>query len=607
MFIVTLQFLFSMKKTVFNFGSYIFATALAALCFTNCSEENGVTPDAVTENVAEKTDGHGHLGGRCSMHEHQTKHLLEHPEAAEKKRKIEEFTAKFVSEYGKTAKARTVVTIPVVIHVLYKTAVQNISDAQIASQMKVLNDDFRKLNTDVSKVPTPFKPLASDIEINFVLAKQTPTGAPTTGIVRKSTSKTSFIDNLDPYSDALGGSNIWDASRYMNIYVCNMASPLGFAADPSFPDSEDAIVVHYTAFGTTGVVEAPYNLGRTATHEVGHWLNLAHIWGPGDPDVANCNDSDNVGDTPNQAKSNGGTPTFPKVSCGNTPNGDMFMNYMDYVDDAAMFMFTTGQKARMQALFASGGARATIATSNGATPPSSGTSCGVPSTLTTSNVTTSAATLNWAAVSGATSYSVQYKTAAATTFTTVVSNSNTLTINSLAANTAYQFQVKATCSNGTSAFSTIANFTTQAVVNTGCTDNYESNNTSSTSKVIPINTEITAKIGTATDKDWFTFTTTAAQPKFKIDLTNLPLDYDIELYKNGSFIAYSQNDGTLAELITQNATTAGTYKIKVYTYYGDFSNSNCYTLKVQTGSTNFKAGKMESNNKKVKNLTVNSL
>ncbi len=595
-----------MKKTVFNFGSYIFAIALATLIFTNCSEENGITPDAVTENVTEKTGTHSHQGGRCSMHDHEAKHLQEHPEAVEKKRKIEEFTAKFVSEYGKTAKARAVVTIPVVIHVLYKTAAQNISDAQIASQMKVLNDDFRKLNTDVSKVPTPFKPLASDIEINFVLAKQTPTGAATTGIVRKATTKTSFIDNLDPYSDALGGSNIWDASRYMNIYVCNMAQPLGFAADPSFPDSEDAIVVHYTAFGTTGVVEAPYNLGRTATHEVGHWLNLAHIWGPGDPDVANCNDSDSVGDTPNQAKSHGGKPTFPQLSCSNGSNGDMFMNYMDYVDDAAMFMFTAGQKARMQALFAPGGARATIATSNGANPPSGGTSCGVPSALTTSNVTTTSAKLNWAAVSGATSYSVQYKTAAATTFTTVSSNTNSLTINNLVASTAYQFQVKTTCSNGTSAFSAAANFTTQAVVSTGCTDNYESNNTSATSKVIPINTAITAKIGTATDIDWFTFTTTAAQPKFRIDLTNLPLDYDIELYKNGVLIAYSQNDGTLAELITNNATSAATYKVKVYAYYGDFSNTNCYTLKVQTSSTNLKIGKMEQNNKKAKITNVSN-
>jgi hypothetical protein len=598
-----------MKKTALKISSYLLSFALIVLFLTNCKKENDST--TATEDTIESTTvlKREH---RCAAHTHDLNCLHDHPEVKETRREIEAFTAKFVSEYGTKAQTRSVVTIPVVIHVLYKTTAQNISDAQIQSQLKVLNDDFRKLNADAANVPTPFKPLAADIEINFVLAQQDPNGNATNGVVRKTTTQTSFADDGTIYSSSTGGSNIWDSKRYLNIYVCNMAEPLGFATYPGGPANEDAAVIHFEAFGTMGTAQAPYNLGRTVTHEVGHWLNLIHIWGDDYDNTLpinnqnTCSGSDEVADTPNQSIMNYGAPAFPHITCGNTPNGDMFMNYMDYVADADMYMFTAGQKARMKALFATGGARYGITTSNGANPPSVNT-CGVPSTLTASNVTASAATLNWAAVSGATSYTVQYKTSAAASWTTAPNTTtNTLIINNLTASTAYQFQVKTTCSSGTSAFSAAANFTTQANVSTGCTDNYESNNSSSTSKTIPINTEITAKIGTASDIDWFTFTTTSAQTKFRIDLTNLPFDYDLELYKNGVLLAYSQNDATLAELITQNATTAATYKIKVYPYSG-FSNTNCYTLKVQASSSNFKAGKTEKNNKNGKNIEVNSL
>jgi Pregnancy-associated plasma protein-A len=105
-------------------------------------------------------------------------------------------------------------------------------------------------------------------------------------------------------------------------------------------------VILQSAFGNTGTAAAPFNLGRTATHEIGHWLNLRHIWGD---DGTGCTGDDFVADTPNAGGPNYGTPAFPHISCSNGPNGDMFMNYMDYVDDAAMFMFTQGQVDRMQA------------------------------------------------------------------------------------------------------------------------------------------------------------------------------------------------------------------------------------------------------------------
>jgi hypothetical protein len=105
-------------------------------------------------------------------------------------------------------------------------------------------------------------------------------------------------------------------------------------------------VILNSAFGNIGTATDPFDLGRTTTHEVGHWLNLFHIWGD---DGTGCKGSDLCPDTPNQASENYGKPAFPHISCKNGPNGDMFMNYMDYVDDDAMMMFTSGQAARMNA------------------------------------------------------------------------------------------------------------------------------------------------------------------------------------------------------------------------------------------------------------------
>lgn len=136
----------------------------------------------------------------------------------------------------------------------------------------------------------------------------------------------------------------WPAEQYLNIWVCELGDLLGYAQFPGGPLETDGVVVNYRAFGLGGTAEPPYHLGRTATHEVGHWLNLYHIWGD---DGSGCGGTDEVDDTPNQAGPNTGTPTFPTISCDNAPNGDMFMNFMDYVDDDSMNMFTNGQVERM--------------------------------------------------------------------------------------------------------------------------------------------------------------------------------------------------------------------------------------------------------------------
>src|SRR5205085_7351896 len=136
---------------------------------------------------------------------------------------------------------------------------------------------------------------------------------------------------------ANGGHDAWNRDQYLNIWVCDLSGKIGYAQFPGGPAATDGVVIDYQAFGTLGTASIPFHLGRTATHEIGHWLNLRHIWGD-----ANCGD-DLVADTPTQQTDNGGCPSFPHVTCSNGPNGDMFMNYMDYVNDNCMNMFTAGQ------------------------------------------------------------------------------------------------------------------------------------------------------------------------------------------------------------------------------------------------------------------------
>jgi len=237
--------------------------------------------------------------------------------------------------------------IPVVVHVVHHTAAENISDAQIISQIDVLNHDYRRTNADVGTVPAAFAGVTADTRVEFQLATTDPAGNPTNGITRTATASTSFIDDDKVKSAATGGHDAWPADRYLNIWVCALGSNLlGYAQFPGGPAATDGVVILHSAFGTSGTAAAPFNLGRTATHEVGHWLNLRHIWGD---DGTGCSGDDFVADTPNQGGPNYGVPTFPRISCSNGPNGDMFMNYMDYVDDAAMVMFSAGQVVRMQA------------------------------------------------------------------------------------------------------------------------------------------------------------------------------------------------------------------------------------------------------------------
>ena len=305
---------------------------------------------------------------KCSTMNVHRRLLSTNPEYVRRRDQIEIQAQRY--ESGEISSLRTGVTrIPVVVHVVWNTAAQNISEAQIASQIDVLNRDFRRTNSDISITPAPFLSLATDSRVEFVLASQTSSGAPSSGIERRQTSVTSFNDNDDVKSAATGGMDAWPSANYLNIWVCPLGGGLlGYAQCPGGPASTDGVVVQQSAFGTTGTAAAPFNLGRTTTHEIGHWLNLNHIWGD---DGTGCAGTDNVADTPNQGGGNTGVPAFPHVSCSNGPNGDMFMNYMDYVDDRAMVMFTAGQVARMQACLDDARNTISIATGASAIRPSS--------------------------------------------------------------------------------------------------------------------------------------------------------------------------------------------------------------------------------------------
>lgn len=287
------------------------------------------------------------------------------PQALAKKEDLRNYlTSKNAAANTMAKNGQTVVTIPVVVHVLYGSAAQNISDAQIASQIAILNNDFRKLNPNFSSVvPDVFKPYAADMELTFCMATKTPTGASTTGIERKSVA--SNFDFANKYYLS-AGLTAWDPTKYLNIWVGDMPNPyLGWAYLPDaagFP--EDGLAIGYKYFGTTGAAEYPYNGGRTATHEIGHYFGLLHPWGEDGSACGTPDNDDGCADTPAINDAHYGGNVFPDNSftCNPTANGAMFMNFMDYVTDTEMAFFTNDQKTIKTNTMA--GPRASLLNSN---------------------------------------------------------------------------------------------------------------------------------------------------------------------------------------------------------------------------------------------------
>jgi len=258
----------------------------------------------------------------------------------------------------------SIYTIPVVVHIVYKLTSQDIDDDFVYSQIDVLNADYRRLNDDADETPAAFDGLAEDAQIEFCLAQQDPDGIIHSGITRTETDITSWSLFVSPTADNFadnvkftdkGGEDGWPRADYLNIWVCNLgAGLLGYATPPGGLASKDGVVIGYKYFGD-GSPGGVYDKGRTATHEVGHWLGLNHIWGDDDFDPEpQCDGTDWMDDTPGQEDATYGAPSFPKLDdCSPSSPGIMFMNYMDYSDDGSMNMFTQDQVDKMRLILES--------------------------------------------------------------------------------------------------------------------------------------------------------------------------------------------------------------------------------------------------------------
>lgn len=302
----------------------------------------------------------------CNASAYMDKSMSQDISLQKKREEIERFTRQFLSARTsnlRTVNASRIIQIPVVFHVIYHRPEENIKTEQILSQLQALNRDYRRKNADTINTPSAFLPVAADMEIEFRLAKSDPYGRSTDGIVRKY-SPVHFWESDDKVKfNASYGDNAWDAGSYLNIWICNLKDALGYASLPGTDPAKDGVVISYTTVTTGGSQQG--DNGRTLTHETGHWLNLYHLWGD-----TYCG-NDFVDDTPQQSTYTPGCPTGIRRTCGNNQAGDMYMNYMDFTNDACMNLFTQGQKQRARALFEPGGYRYSIVNSKAFNIPQS--------------------------------------------------------------------------------------------------------------------------------------------------------------------------------------------------------------------------------------------
>jgi hypothetical protein len=317
----------------------ILLSVTALLLVFSCQKD-----EVSANNTTPSTEIAGKRG--CATNEVLASQLVADPMLAIRMNQIETFTENTILAGNVQSKlVNGKVVIPVVVNVLYRTAAENISNAQIQSQIDVLNKDYTATNSDFSSTPAEFAGVAANIDITFVLDQ----------VIRKSTTKTSWGTADAMKKSARGGLNPTSPTTKLNLWACTIGGGiLGYAQFPGGASATDGVVIDSKYFGLSGSASAPYNLGRTASHEVGHWMNLRHIWGD-----ASCG-NDLVSDTPVAKTSNFGVPAYPHVSTCLPAHNEMTMNYMDYTDDNGMYMFTNGQKARMTALFVTGGARASF-------------------------------------------------------------------------------------------------------------------------------------------------------------------------------------------------------------------------------------------------------
>ncbi|MDB5190830.1 MAG: zinc metalloprotease [Segetibacter sp.] len=318
-----------MRKLVTSLMGVLFLMA-------SCNKQEAKLPAA--EELVEETTL---VSGRyCASQEVLEEQIATDPQRARNLEELERKTEKFV-ERNQSMVSRSAGTlyVPVVVNVVLPNASQ-VSDAQVTSQINVLNKDFSKSNAELSKSGIYLAGYSlsnvANCAVQFVVKQ----------IIRKNSTVATFGSNDAVKKTSQGGLDPTNATTMLNVWVCDLSSGLlGYAQFPGGAAATDGVVIDYQAFGTSATypMYAQFNLGRTATHEIGHWFNLRHIWGD-----KKCGD-DLVGDTPSHDASNGGCPaTGLKSTCTGKPL-EQWMNYMDYTDDACMYMFSSGQKTRMDA------------------------------------------------------------------------------------------------------------------------------------------------------------------------------------------------------------------------------------------------------------------
>jgi hypothetical protein len=296
----------------------------------------------------------------CGSFEYRNRLIQIDPTIQNSQTAVENFINLHISSNAKTQQLKRII-IPVIVHVLYHYPSENIPDNLVKSQITALNRDFRKQNADTIKIPAAFKSAAADCGIEFQLATVDTSGRATSGILHKYTPIVNWSMNDKIKFSSEMGDDAWDSKSYLNIWVGTLDKLVGYSSIPGGPPNKDGIVISNRAFGITNY--GIYDQGRTAVHEVGHWLGLRHLWGDAD-----CGD-DGIADTPKQETFTNGCPSGIRPACDNSPNGVMYMDYMDFTNDDCLLMFTEGQKQRMRSLFEQDGPRYSILSSNGLSAP----------------------------------------------------------------------------------------------------------------------------------------------------------------------------------------------------------------------------------------------
>ncbi len=513
----------------------------------------------------------------CSTMENLDRLKKADPQIEQRMQAIEEHVQRILRENPNLANQKSTITIPVVFHVVYNTSAENISTAQVNSQVDVLQDDFNKQNSDWTNTPSEFYSRVADVGINFVLADKDPNGNSHSGITRTYTSTSSFTTNDDVKFTSRGGKDAWPSDEYLNFWVCDLGPALlGYAQFPGGPSSTDGVVCHYKYTGTVGQATTPYHLGRTATHEVGHWLNLRHIWG--DSPCGN----DQVSDTPTQLTSSGGCPSHPQTSC---LSNDMFMNYMDYTNDACMYMFSNGQKSRMLALFNPGGHRASFASS----------SCNTPTGLSSSNASSSGFDISWSSVSGASSYDVQIRQQGTSTWTSYNTSSTSYSFTGLSSSTTYEYRVRTKCSASSySSYTSIGTETTSSGSSCSTPNGIGSSNVSTTGFDVTWNsvsaaTSYNIQIREQGTSTWTTNSTSSTSYSFSGLNSYTTYEYRVRSKCGGStYSSYSSIKtettlevcGTPTGISTSNISTTG-FKLS----WSTVSNAQSYKVDIREKGT----------------------